>query len=262
MTKPVGAVQKPKPVGAVQKPAKGASANPPVAGAQDDAKKGPFDSLGLLDLLYAVPVGDLAVRVSSAELGAVSNAAWAYLAVCLTTLGFSWIGLHHNRAEMTMAERTAADNEGPGNRGFVIDEGFGSVRFVQFVVEIGIIGLYFAMSLKLQLPGERPDGTPIPESLSLTWLVGLLAWVFAAYLAWDVLDIVQAHRKHLTVWRHEAWVGGIVTAVFTLVFWVSWILSHHLHQWREDPIVWAGPIIALLYLYRVVQEQAKKRLRH
>ena len=161
-----------------------------------------------------------------------------------------------------MAEATAADDGGSGNRGFVIDEGFGSVRFVQFVVEIGIIGLYFAMSLKLQLPGERPDGTPIPESLSLTGLAGLLALVFLAYLAWDVLDIVQAYRKHLTVWRHEACVGAIVTAVFTLVFWVSWILSHHLHRWREDPIVWAGPIIALLYLYRVAQEQAKKRWKH
>jgi hypothetical protein len=45
------------------------------------------DQLYFLDLLYAVPVGDLAMQVSGAELGRVSAADWSALAV-----------KHHNRA--------------------------------------------------------------------------------------------------------------------------------------------------------------------
>ena len=57
-----------------------------------------IDQLSFLDLLYAVPVGDLATRVSTATPAQVSSADWSALAVIMATIVFSWIGLHKDRA--------------------------------------------------------------------------------------------------------------------------------------------------------------------
>jgi hypothetical protein len=82
------------------------------------------DQLSFLDLLYAVPVADLAIRVSGATLSQVSSATWSALAVILAVITLSWIGLHKNRAAM------AADN----SRSFIGKIDFLSLRFIQFLI--------------------------------------------------------------------------------------------------------------------------------
>jgi hypothetical protein len=51
------------------------------------------DQLSFIDLLYAVPIGDLAMRVSGAQLDRVSAADWSAVAVVLAVIVLSWVGV-------------------------------------------------------------------------------------------------------------------------------------------------------------------------
>lgn len=89
-----------------------------------------------------MPVADLAVRVSAAQLNHVPAGEWSALAVILTVIVLSWIGLHKDRA-------ITADEDRSGRIG---DIRFASPEFIQLLIEVVIIGLYFAMGLALNLP--------------------------------------------------------------------------------------------------------------
>jgi hypothetical protein len=140
------------------------------------------DQLSFLDLLYAVPVGDLAMRVSGANLAQVSAADWSALAVIFATIVFSWVGLHKDRAAMM--------DETHG-RGPIGKMPFWGPQFIQFLVQVIIIGMYFAMGLFLRLPQDGDHLAPPPAE---GWLTGLLVAIFLLYLAWDRLDICWLER--------------------------------------------------------------------
>jgi uncharacterized membrane protein len=200
------------------------------------------DSLSFIDLLYAVPISDLAVRVSNADLARVPAFEWANLGVCLTVIVLSWIGLHKNRAEMAAANRTP-----------IGDFQFRSARFVQFLVEMTIVGLYFVMGLKIELP-KSTDPIPSP---SISWVMGSLVLVFLAYFVWDVLDVLQAKRDGNSDWLNPAVRGGCVTLGALLVFtlWYFFFLP----STKFGVITVAVALSVLLLVYRIAEELATEK---
>lgn len=225
-------------------PAKAHSgANP--AKSHSGAKKrddGPaVDQLSFLDLLYAVPVGDLAVRVSGAELGRVSPADWSALAVILGVIVLSWIGLHKNRAAMAGEKHPHAH---------VGNIPFAGLRFVQFLIEVVIVGMYFAMGLTLKLPTTSNPATPLPSE---GWLTGFMLCIFASYLMWDAIDVQQS--SHDPGWGDRARRGRRVTLIF-LVPWAGFYLAvSFAHPIAVYLVVLVNlGLLILHYAYRVAQD--------
>jgi hypothetical protein len=59
----------------------------PQSGQGDEPAPGPaIDQLDFLDLLYAVPIGDLAMRVSGAQLNRISASDWSALALIMAVI--------------------------------------------------------------------------------------------------------------------------------------------------------------------------------
>jgi hypothetical protein len=188
-------------------------------------------------LLYAVPVADIATRVSATELKNVPPAGWAQIGLSLAVITFAWIGHHKNRN--LVASRQAAG-------AFP----FCSPRFVQFIVEVLIIAAYFALGARLALrTGAFPNPSGIWQSLWLTI-------VFVLYLIWDILDFSIARSD--TTWAARARKGSYVTVGFLIVFalLLAVVISANDHT---SPWVVAVDAVAicLLYSYRVVQEQVQ-----
>ncbi len=204
--------------------------------------KGPaVDQLSFLDLLYAVPVGDLAMRVSGAELSRVSSADWSALAMIMATIVLSWIGLHKNRAAM-------ADESDPRRPIGLIP--FWSLRLVQFLIEIFIIGIYFAMGLFLKLPTESDHtvGTPAED-----WLTGFLLVIFLLYLAWDWADVRLATSRK---WRETASDGRIVTAKSLVPMGVIFLVALFTRPRTVAPVVALNILLViLLYSFRFAQDR-------
>jgi hypothetical protein len=197
------------------------------------------DELSFLDLLYAVPIGDLAMRVSGAQLSRMTADDWSALAVVLAVIILSWIGMHKNRAI------TADENHSRSTGGIR----FASIDFVQFAVEIAIIGVYFAMGLGLHLPGVRgPAGAP-----SQSWLAAYLFFIFLAYALWDGLDVVRARGN--SRWFTRAWHGGAVSTVFTVASLVLYEVLFRRPALIGRGAVWldAGMIVGL-YMFRLAQD--------
>jgi cytidine deaminase len=201
------------------------------------------DQLSFLDLLYAVPVADLAIRVSGATLSQVSSATWSALAVILAVITLSWIGLHKNRAAM------AADN----SRSFIGKIDFLSLRFIQFLIEIIIVGLYFAMGLKLNFPKSGELATPAePEE----WITAVLFCIFSAYFVWDLIDIRQAHMRKVHTWCRQARKGAYITFVFLLLSIVIWLIVIATHPRTAAVLVLCNiGLLIFVWSYRVVQDQ-------
>lgn len=210
------------------------------------------DQLSFLDLLYAVPVADLGMRVSGADLHRVSLADWSALAVILAVIVLSWIGLHRNRAAMAMTTTI--------KRHFIGEFDFVSRRFIQFLIELIIVLLYFAMGLELKFPTpERPAIPAAPEE----WITGVLLCIFIAYIVWDLIDIWQADAG--TTWRNQASAGARVTLVFLLLFGAFYLIICFTHP-RAAVIVSLVNIglLVVLWLYRVAQDKcgnAKQQMR-
>jgi hypothetical protein len=208
---------------------------------QQHAEVPAVDTLSFLDLLYAVPVGDLAMRVSSAELARVSPADWSALAVILATIVLSWVGLHKDRAAM------ADENHG---RGPIGQMSFLGPQFVQFLVEIIIVGTYFAMGLLLKFPGGNDLAVGPPAE---GWLTGLLLLIFALYLVWDLIDI---HLARSPAWRETAQHGAFVTAVSSALAGILFIV---VLSTRPRTTIWIvslnAALVIFLYVYRVAQDR-------
>lgn len=205
-------------------------------------------NLGLLDLLYAVPVSDLAVRVSGADLGRVSMADWANLVVCMAVIILSWIGLHRNRVEMAASLKT--------HRRWISVTDYLSLRFLQYTVELVIIVLYFVLGLKIHLPTSNDRSASTPD---MTWLVGTLLVIFVGYLIWDILDVTLAMRDHMVYWRDRAIAGGIVTAAASVLVLAMYLVVRSTTTTTTSALTWSILSIALLYFYRVVQQNQVNR---
>jgi hypothetical protein len=213
---------------------------PPLqeSGRERRAAEGPaVDQLNFLDLLYAVPVGDLAMRVSGAKLAQVSSADWWVLAVILATIAFSWIGVHKDRA----AQADESHQRGPiGKMPFL------GLQFVQFLVQIIIVGTYFAMGLFLKLPTQS-DPTVRPPAEG--WLTGFLLLIFGLYLLWDLIDIRLAGSS---LWRKPALDGTLVTASFLILAGIIFVVV----LFACPPAILSNAILLIfLYAYRVAQDR-------
>jgi hypothetical protein len=197
------------------------------------AEKDPV-SLSFVDLLYAVPVADIATRVGATHLRGISSTGWSTLTLTLALITFGWIGHHNNRRRL--ARKRAGEFR------------FLSPRFVQFTVEVLIIGAYFALGTRLGLSATEP---------SATWQAAWLVVAFALYLTWDGLDVVVAKCcDNDNGWARTAGKGGLVTAVFLLIFGgllaLVQIKDDHASGWVVGVNLVA---IGFLYAYRAVQER-------
>jgi hypothetical protein len=211
---------------------------------QQNADGSSVDQLDFLDLLYAVPVGDLAMRVSGAELGRVSAADWSALAVILATIVFSWIGLHKDRAAM---------DDKTHRRGPIGKLPFFGMQFPQFLDQIAIIGAYFAMGLFLKLPtGQDPAVRQPAEG----WLTGLLLVIFGLYLVWDLFDMCLAWpsltNKPPGPWFEPAWRGALVTTGFLVIAGILFAVTLGVHP---QPVALNVILCVFLYAYRVAQDK-------
>lgn len=199
------------------------------------------ENLSFLDLFYAVPVSDLAVRISDTSVGSVSAADWSVVAVEIVALFFSWVGLHQNRSAMAKRQVT---------RPWISESPFWSARFPQFCLEVSITALYFVVGLTLQLPDHSGQGGVLPSE---TWVLGTLLAIFFAYALWDLLDVKITSDK-------SSKVGGAVTSTLLVVFAIAFLAERRWPATSDHEIlVWNLGAIAVLYGYRVIQEKAKAK---
>jgi hypothetical protein len=196
--------------------------------------------LSFIDLLYAVPVVELATRIGHAP-SDVTVSGWTGVAVALTAVTLGWVGHHTNRKQLPDAAREK-EKEQP----------FTTARFPQFVVEILIIVGYFALVTLAVLDGSAPSEVA---------RAAVLTGIFALYLVWDSLDIHIA--KELSGqssdenqnWPLRARLGAQVTVVFVVVFALSLIPAFAWpHPSSSIAVGFDLAVIVALYLYRVVQE--------
>lgn len=204
-------------------------------------ESGAFDGLSFLDLIYAIPVGDIATRVSGTRVSRIPLGTWASIVLCRTVTIFSWIGLHQNRALM---------RAGAVSRISISATKFLSPRFAQFGLEIVIVGLYFVMGTQINIPRS---GQKFPDP-DLPWLTGFLVVVFASYLVWDLLDAYIGRSDADT--RLPALVRARATCGAVVVFGLSYGAVRLWHPHGQHPaLVWCVLSIVGLYAYRVAQER-------
>jgi hypothetical protein len=202
-------------------------------------------NLEFIDLLYAVPVAVLATRVGEADPEHVSAAAWADIFLALIALTLGWVGHHNNR------RRKQQDAPEPPE---LSEKIFTERSFWQFWSEAFIIGAYFALSTRLSLPNTH--------SGQLQWKAWWIVGLFGLYLLWDYLDVRIArvreqnrqtnHSTKYKNWAERATQGGIVTALFLVVFVV---VRYSAPAGRYWTVPFDVTCIALLYGYRVSQQE-------
>jgi hypothetical protein len=158
----------------------------------------------------------------------------------LSRSGRRRIGLHKDRA---------ARLDKNHRRGPIGETKFWSLEFVQFLIEIVIVGVYFSMGLYLNLPAENKKATELPAE---DWLTGLLLLIFILYLAWDLIDTRLAGSGP---WHEPAWDGAVVTmkslipaaAIFVIVLIAK-------PQTPVPVIILNAWLVILLYAYRFAQD--------
>jgi hypothetical protein len=212
--------------------------------ALDDGQ--PPDPVGLsfVDLLYAVPVADLAVRISATHLAGITASGWTDIALSITLITFGWIGHHTNRQNMPGSVR---------ERRLEFERPFTRARFLQFLVEILIVVAYFAIGTRMTLPDDQ--GVPLPTEL---WKAEWLVAIFGLYVVWDLLDIyiavtITPREAAAIAWAKRAARGLGVTLLFLLVFGGFYLYA----RGHKHPHSVAGVdllLIGLLYVYRVLQQ--------
>jgi hypothetical protein len=196
-------------------------------------------SLTFLDLLYAIPLADLATRVSATELKGIPAEGWTEIALVLAVITFGWVGHHNNRRRESKRRRAG-------------DFGFLQKRFLQFLIEVLIIVAYFGLAERVTL--QVPSGH---SHASANWQSAWLVVIFVLYLVWDILDVINA--KGDANWQRRAGRGRNVTIGALAVLLGGLALVHWLHPQSAGWIAMADLIaIALMYAYRAVQEHVTK----
>lgn len=193
----------------------------------------PGYTLTLLDLLYAVPLGDLAIRLSAAK-GKIPMLGWGDAGLVFAVLILSWYGHHRNRSKARI---------------IIGQFGFFQVRFLQFLIEIGLIVVYFFMGRRIYVPDSHGV---LPPSGSGIWQLEFLVAIFAGYLLWDLLDAWLSRDDD---WTCYALRGGAITLVALIVFIAGLVYVHSnrpIAVGRVFEIDMA--LIVVLYLYRAIQD--------
>ena len=203
--------------------------------------------LSYIDLLYAVPVAVLAEVLSKQRLSEVSAGGWANVAVALTAVTCGWVGHHRNRFKLPLCLKQQEE------RWF-----FTTPRFLQFILEILIIGIYFALVVITHLPNPATSGAP-SELRHAQWL----ALGFWLYLFWDFLDIyiagwpgrARAGRCRQTEsWSKRAVRGMFITLAGVVVFSALAGYLWNGHTLASSTIGFDAILILLLLSYRAAQE--------
>jgi hypothetical protein len=221
-------------------------------GRRDDSQS---VELSFVDLLYAVPVADLAIRASQTHLQGVPASGWADLSLALWAIILGWIGHHTNRQKLPAKIREDRRRS---------DRTFTQLRFPQFLLEVLIVVVYYVIGTQVYLANAEA-GLPHPDIEVRAFCLWLM---FAMYVAWDVLDIAIALRtKDATTqlpdpesvaWARRAAVGLCVSAVFLVIFlaiWAAWGLQNP-HPSTTGALWFDLVAIALLFAYRATQELA------
>jgi hypothetical protein len=214
--------------------------------------------LSFVDLLYAVPVADLATRIADTHLQHVRASGWFDVLLALTAITFGWVGHHTNRQRMPEPLKSLRNSK---------QHTFTQLRFVQFLVEIVIIVAYFALGTRAVLPEHQ--GVAAPDEF---WKGVLLVGIYGLYLVWDLLDIRIARReagrqtdagaiRELKEWVRRAKRGRTVTLAFVVLFAIflaiGWSERHHK---LGSVVAFDVGAIILLYAYRAIEEKAINRL--
>ncbi len=203
------------------------AAGDPAAATRDPA------GLTFLDLLYAIPLADLATKVSGTELKGIPAEGWTEIALVMAVITFGWVGHHNNRHRES--ERQPAG-----------DFHFRSLRFFQFLVEVLIIVAYFALADHLTL--HAPSGH---HHASANWQFAWLVVIFVLYLVWDILDVINGKND----WKKRAFKGLKVTAVTLVVLIVVALVVDAIDPQSAASIAVADCLaIGLMYAFRAIQE--------
>ena len=147
-------------------------------------------------------------------------------------------------------------------RSFIGDINFLSLRFIQFLIEIIIVGLYFAMGLGLNFPKTGALATPVGSE---EWIAGILLCIFSAYFVWDLIDIRQAHVHTVRTvdtayivhkWCRRAREGAGITFIFLLLSTGIYLAVIFAHPHTVTVLVLCNiGLLIFVWAYRVVQDQ-------
>jgi hypothetical protein len=209
--------------------------------------------LSFLAVGYGVVLGAVFEQVLINGYGNISSPGWSQLALATSAITFSWIGLFNNRASY------------PNWR-----ESFINTPLVQFFLSVAILVGYWGLVATTEgIPGT-PNVHAKPSALPE---VRLIALIFAAYLAWDILELSVLRSPvykeklkkcdpdmHCLVekkLRIQAFWFTVVTAGFFVVAGGTFLIMacdkcRQSAHWVEF-FDYAG--IAFLLVYRVAQEQ-------
>jgi hypothetical protein len=203
-----------------------------------NSSAGKDSGLDFIDLLYAVPIAVLATQIARTNPAHIQAAGWADVGVALFAITFGWLGHHANRGRVPPAVRKAS-NQNP----------FTTLRFPQLIVEILVIGMYFAIVTRVALPHQ--PGASLPSARSKAVLLTIL---FGVYLIWDLFEICIAERSADTDWSRRARRGARVTCSFILVFALLLFIAHEAHAHRAHVVIAFDVVsIVCLYAYRLIQ---------
>jgi hypothetical protein len=214
---------------------------------------GPSVGLSYIDLLYALPVAAVATQLAALMTSAptsssVSKSGWANVVVAVTAVTCGWVGHHGNRKRLPVCLKQQEE------RWF-----FTTPRFVQFVLEILIIAVYFALAVITGIPHPALSGRPT-ELRYAQWL----AAAFWLYFFWDLLDIYIASRSwnrgrsngcaFRGQWSRRAVKGMVVTACFMAIFTILCAYIWSGRHFTPHIVLFDLLLVVLLLSYRATQE--------
>jgi hypothetical protein len=205
-----------------------------------NSSAGKDSGLDFIDLLYAVPIAVLATQIARTNPAHIQAAGWADVGVALFAITFGWLGHHANRGRVPPKARKES-NENP----------FTTLRFPQLIVEILVIGMYFAIVTRVALPHQ--PGASLPSARSKAVLLTIL---FGVYLIWDLFEICITERSVEldSTWPRRARRGACVTCSFILVFALLLFIAYEAHAHRAHVVIAFDVVsIVCLYAYRLIQ---------
>ncbi len=145
---------------------------------------------------------------------------------------------------------------------WIRDIEFWSPRFAQFSLEIVITAMYFVVGLTLDLPVRSSPPPPAPPAPSESWVIGTVVAIWLAYVVWDLLDICISPSSAGNKWHSTAKVGCKVSVGFLLLYGLLFGIEMEVFPAgnRNHTILgWNLGVLALLYLYRVIQQLAREK---
>ena len=157
--------------------------------ASPDGSSDPKVGVDFIDIIFGIAAGEVFIGLSNATRHELPR--WGHLGVALAVITFSWVGYHK--------AKTASPK----------DLKFTNLSILQFLVDIAIVGSYFAL--------VRSAETITATHVTLVTEAALLAAIFGLYSVWDILDNALGNASapfDLTftldsAWQHVRGKGGL-----------------------------------------------------